>query len=79
MTTLIGTLEYSVQNIGTKSEGCMAILKCDDGKTYTLYRSGNLPIDDSFFADFHGKKVCIEGNIEESTDNLCVKSITLQL
>lgn len=77
MTTLIGTIEYSVQNIGTKSEGYIALLKCDDGKTYTLYRSDNMPIDDPFFAPYHNKKVYVDGNIEESTNIICVKSIAL--
>ena len=44
-----GVMEYCMQNTGSKSEGKMALLKCDDGKEYFLYRSGEHPVNDVFF------------------------------
>lgn len=76
MTTLFGIIEYSMQNIGTKSEGHSALLKCNDGKEYTLYRTNCMPVDDTFFAPYHGKKVYVTGSVEEQTEHFCVTSIS---
>ena len=75
MATVIGIMEYCLQNIGSKSEGKMAILKCDDEKEYTLYRSGEHPVNDDFFAHYHGKRIVLEGKAEERNGYFCVTSI----
>lgn len=70
-----GVMEYCMQNAGSKSEGKMALLKCDDGKEYFLYRSGEHPVNDVFFTPFDGKRIEVEGKAEERTGYFCVTSI----
>lgn len=70
-----GVMEYCLQNTGSKSEGNMALLKCDDGKEYFLYRSGEHPVNDTFFAPFDGKSIEVEGKAEERTGYFCVTAI----
>ena len=75
METISGWLECSLQNVGSKSQGNMAILKCDNGKEYTLYRPGRLPLEDDFFISYHDKKIVVEGKAEERNGYFCVHSI----
>ena len=75
MVTVYGMMEYSLLYAGSKSEGYWAVLKCDDGKEYTLYRSGEYPVGDDFFAPFHGKRVVADGKPEERTGYFCVTAI----
>lgn len=70
-----GVLDYSLQNEGSRSEGKMAVLKCSDNKEYILYRESVFPIDDEYFASFHGMNVKVEGKPEEDTGYFCVSSI----
>ena len=60
-----GTLELRTQNEGSKSEGRYAILLTDGGTEFTLYRAGNMPMDDAFFAPFDGRIVEVVG-VEEA-------------
>lgn len=76
METISGRLEYSLQNVGSKSQGNFAILKCDSGKEYILYRSGRLPLEDDFFLPYHGKRIKVEGKAEERNGYFCVHSIS---
>ena len=59
-----GTLELRTKNEGSKSEGQYAILLTDEGAEFTLYRAGNMPMDDSFFAPYYGRIVEVVG-VEE--------------
>ena len=52
-----GTLELRTKNEGSKSEGHYAILLTDEGAEFTLYRAGNMPMDDPFFAPYDGRIV----------------------
>lgn len=70
-----GVLNYEIQNEGSKSEGKMAILKCSDGKEYILHRKDVYPINDDFFAPYHGTKLKVEGQTEDSTNYFCVISV----
>lgn len=76
METISGWMEYELQNVGSKSEGNIAILKCDGGKEYTLYRVGKLPLGDDFFLPYHGKKIIVEGVAEERNGYFCVHTIS---
>ncbi len=78
MITVYGILEYKLCNIGSKSEGYKAILKCVDGREYKLYRSEGNPIDDNFFAPYHNKKVEVTGIIEERGKHLLLSSIKIK-
>lgn len=78
MTIIDGVLEYSLQNVGSRSEGKMAILKCADEKEYILYREGVYPVDDAYFASFHGLVVRVEGRAEEDTGYFRVYTIELE-
>lgn len=49
----------------SKSEGCLAFLRTDDGSVYQLYRPGVYPVDDSYFQPFNGLEVEAEGEMEE--------------
>ena len=62
MDTINGLLQYTLQNIGSKSEGYIATLICDDSIEYILYRENYLPIDDSFFEPFNNKNVSINSS-----------------
>lgn len=75
MAIVNGLLEYILQNEGSKSEGYWAFLKCNDGKEYTLYRSGIYPLGDEYFASYHGKVVRVVGDAEERTGYFCVGAI----
>lgn len=75
MATINGTIECRLLNRGTKSEGCCAILICDDGKEYTLYRNGLMPVNDSFFTPLDKQRVTADGNIEENSGYFMVTSI----
>lgn len=75
MDTINGLLQYTLQNIGSKSEGYIATLICDDSIEYILYRENYLPIDDSFFEPFNNKNVSINGTIEQGNKYILVDSI----
>lgn len=75
MITVYGTLEYKKCNVGSKSEGYKAILKCADGTEYKLYRSEGSPINDDYFAPYHNKEVEVTGSIEERGKHLLLSSI----
>lgn len=60
-----GTLELRTKNVGSKSEGRYAILLTDEGTEFTLYRAGNMPMDDSYFAPYDGTPVVVTGVEEE--------------
>ena len=75
MDTIHGLLQYTLQNIGSKSEGYIATLICDDSIEYILYRENYLPIDDSFFEPFNNKNVSINGTIEQGNKYILVDSI----
>lgn len=69
-------MEYDLQNVESKSEGNIAILKCDGGKEYTLYRVGKLPLGDDYFQSYHRKKVIVSGVAEERNGYFCVHTIS---
>ena len=77
VTIIYGILNYKLMNVGSRSEGDMAILTCDGGKEYALYRLDSYPIDDAFFQAYHQQRIGIKGNIEENTGYICVESILL--
>lgn len=76
METISGRLECSLQNVGAKSQGNFAILKCNNNKEYVLYRYGRLPLEDDFFLPYHGKRIKVEGKAEERNGYFCVHSIS---
>lgn len=61
-----GTLELRTQNEGSKSEGRYAILLTDGGTEFTLYRAGNMPMDDAYFAPYDGFAVEVVGVEEDA-------------
>lgn len=75
METISGWLEYSVQNVGSKSEGYYAILKCENDVEYILYRSGKFPMGDEFFSHYNGQRVTVTGKAEVHTGYFCVHTI----
>ena len=77
-TVILGILNYKLMNVGSKSEGNMAILTCDDGKEYALYRLESYPIDDVFFQTYHQQRIGVKGTVEEDTGYICVVSILLE-
>lgn len=72
-----GILNYKLMNVGSRSEGNMAVLTCDDGKEYALYRSDSYPIDDVFFQTYHQQQIAVKGTVEEDAGYICVESILL--
>ena len=78
MTVVFGILNYKLMNVGSRSEGNMAILTCDDGKEYALYRLDSYPIDDVFFQAYHRQRIGVQGTVEENTGYICVDSILLE-
>lgn len=76
MDTINGLLQYTLQNIGSKSEGYIATLICDDSTEYILYRENYLPIDDSYFEPFNNRKVAISGTIEINNKYILVESVS---
>ena len=73
-----GILNYKLMNVGSRSEGNMAILTCDDGKEYALYRLDSYPIDDVFFRTYHQQRIGVKGSVEEDSGYICVGSILLE-
>ena len=61
-----GTLQIRTINAGSKSEGRYAILLMDEGREYTLYRAGFLPMDDPYFDPYDGAKVTLTGEEESN-------------
>lgn len=73
-----GVLDYKLMNIGSRSEGNMAILACDDGKEYALYRLDLYPINDVFFQTYHQQRIGVKGIVEEPTGYMCVECILME-
>ena len=63
--TCQGTLELRTKNVGSKSEGCYAILLTDEGTEFTLYRAGHMPMGDPYFQLYDGAAVIVTGVEEE--------------
>ena len=78
MAIVCGIMEYRLQDVGSKSEGRVAILKCNNGKEYALYRPGMLPLEDDFFAPYQGLLIEVEGKAEERAGYFCVTSIGIK-
>lgn len=78
MSIIYGVLEYTLQNIASRSEGRMAVLKCEDGKEYMLYRENVYPVDDEFFVPYQGLNLKVEGKADADTDYFCVSSIQIK-
>ena len=78
MSIVNGIMEYRLRDVGSKSEGRVAVLICDNGKEYTLYRPGMLPVEDEFFVPYQGLPIEVEGKAEERTGYFCVASIRVK-
>lgn len=78
MSIVNGIMEYRLRDVGSKSEGKVAVLICDNGKEYTLYRPGMLPVEDEFFVSYQGLPIEVEGKAEERTGYFCVTSIRVK-
>lgn len=78
MSKIKGRLTITLDAIGSKSEGKIAILSAQDGKEYVLYRENQMPQDDDFFSPWDGKEIEIEGDIETRNKYVCVTEIRLE-
>lgn len=78
MSKIKGRLSITLDAIGSKSEGKIAILSAQDGKEYVLYRENQMPQDDDFFTHWDGKEIEIEGDIETRNRYVCVTEIRLE-
>ncbi len=75
---VVGRLQWEERNQASKSEGRYAVLTTRDNVHYKLYRSGELPFNDSFFDSYIGHMVCVHGTIEEE-GYLRIESIEVQV
>ncbi len=72
-----GVIELRICNEGTKSHGQYAMLNCDDGLCYTLYREGLCEVNDPYFVDFANQQCAVEGQCENDVW-ICVESIMIE-
>lgn len=79
METKSGIISWRMVAQGSKSEGHRAVLCCEDGQEYILYRAGMLPANDAFFAPYDKQKLTAKGTVEMMGDQcyLCVESLVL--
>jgi hypothetical protein len=76
METIRGKITVDVIDDGSKSQGEVAFINCDDSKNrYAIYRAGMLPQNDAFLCSLAGTTVVLHGNIEEK-GYFCVEAIT---
>jgi len=70
-----GVLRIELRNVGSRSEGDVAILECSDGKEYQLYRSNCMPANDPFFRMYEGKRLEVIGLPDEVNEYFCVDAV----
>ena len=75
---VVGRLKLEERNPESKSEGRYAVLTTKENVQYKLYRSGELPFNDSFFESYIDHLVCVHGTIEEE-GYLRIESIEVQV
>lgn len=77
MDEISGTITLCLVAAGSKSEGRQALLRCDDGCKYNLYRKDMLPVNDPFFAPYDNRHVTVKGTVEQSSEHtsICVASL----
>lgn len=76
METIRGKITVDVIDDGSKSQGDIAYINCDESdKRYAIYRAGMLPQNDAFLCSLDGTTVVLHGNIEEK-GYFCIESIT---
>ena len=75
METIKGKITVDTIDDGSKSQGEVAYINCDDSKKkYAIYRAGMLPQNDAFLCSLAGTSVVLHGDIEENA-YFCVESI----
>ncbi|MBO5922083.1 MAG: hypothetical protein J6Q48_06830 [Bacteroidaceae bacterium] len=76
METIRGKITVDVVDDGSKSQGEVAYIRCDESKEqYVIYRAGMLPQNDAFLCSLAGTTVVLHGDTEEN-GYFCVESIT---
>ena len=75
---IYGFLECPQVDIGSKSDGRIAILTDSFGKKYKLYRKDVLPSFDKFFIPYANQRIGVNGNEEPETGSYLVNSILLE-
>ena len=76
METIKGKITVDVIDDGSKSQGKIAYINCNESKNrYAIYRAGMLPQNDEFLCSLAEATVVLHGNIEEK-GYFCVEAIT---
>ncbi len=76
METIKGKITVDVIDDGSKSQGRVAYINCDNSnRKYAVYRTGMLPQNDTFLCSLAGRTVVLHGDIEEK-GYFCVESMT---
>ena len=77
MDKIIGKITVVAIEDGSKSQGNVAYIDCDNSKRrYTIYRAGMMSQNDDFLCSLDGKRVILYGSIEEKGSFFCVESLT---
>jgi hypothetical protein len=77
METFQGYIIIKKYSSGSKSDGFYAYLYASPNKVYKLYRADVLPIQDTFFNEYHLKPVLVTGLFHQRIRSIRVENIQI--
>jgi hypothetical protein len=77
METYNGYILMKQYSSGSKSDGYIAYLYISPTKVYKLYRAEVLPIQDTYFHEYHLKFVSVSGIMHQRIRSINVESIEI--